>query len=192
MGLDMYVDEIYKPKLDQTKYTSEQLRDLGHSFATVEDFDKYGAAMCELRPYCAKTVVTQAYYDVEKIISDYDLPENSHIGMISFDKIAVCGKRGDEYVRQEVSREEIDEKYTLVKDEECYIWHSEEVAYWRKAYETQEAWYDILEREVDNCGYYELTDEDIDLFRERFAGTDDDREFNRSRDDSALFYHEWY
>lgn len=190
MGLDMYVQKIYKPKLDKTSYTSEHLRDLGHSFVTIEEFNKYGAAMCELRPYCAKTIVTQAYYDVKKIISDYGLPENSYIGMISYEKIAVCGKRGDEHVRQEVSREEIDEKYTLIKDEECYVWHSDEVAYWCKAYDKQSAWYEILDRDVENCGYYELTEDDIGEFRKRFP--DDENDFERDEDDSALFYHEWY
>lgn len=190
MGLDMYVWEIYKPKLDKTSYTSEQLRDMGHSFVTVEEFDEYGAAMCELRPYCAKVVVEQAHCDLEKIIADYNLPKDSYIGMWSADGITVGGKRGDEYVQQEISTHDIDEKYTILKDEECYVWHSEEVAYWRKAYDKQSAWYEILDRDVENCGYYELTEDDIEEFRERFP--DDENGFERDEEDSALFYHEWY
>ncbi len=190
MGLDMYVVEVCRPELYQKYYTARQLRELGYSYRTVKQFEEDSGALGELLPYCSKAWVAQSDFDMKKIKSDFNLPEDSHIGMWTAEKVIVTGRRGDESVRQEISRRDIEEKYTIVTREECYIWHSNQVAYWRKDYEKQDVWHEILDRNIENCGYYELAEGDIDMFLEAFP--DDENSFLRQHNDSGLFYHEWY
>ena len=68
---------------------------------------------------------------------------------------------------------------------------TEAVAYWRKHYELQSAFYDAIEG-VENCGYYVLNRATIENLRDEFP---DDMEYVPCEDpteESALFYHEWY
>ena len=188
MGLDMGIRRVKKPKLEDKIYTTEELSSMGYSFASVEGAEN-DELLKELLPYTVTRNVLTDYYDVEKMIVDYNLPPKSHIGMYSNEGISISGRNdNDEYVGQFISRKDIEEKYTITKLVSHYIWHEEEEAYWRKHYELQDWFYNVIEG-VDNCGYYILNADVISemnqLFHENVAEED-------PTEDEALFYHEWY
>ena len=185
MGLDMHVFKIRKAILNEKRaYTTQELRERGISYVSLEDAKENIDLYRQILPYTTKADVTADFYDVQKIIADYDLPKNSHIGMMSYDKIIVAGTDANgDYIRQEVTREEIEEKYILTKTEIYYIWKSEEVAYWRKHYDLQDWIYDVLGN-VENTKYCYLDEETI-------------KELNDTFDECIpvepdLFYWEWY
>lgn len=189
MGLDMYLYKVEKPSLENRVYTRSEL-EMMDCVVCVTGIDEY--LIEEIIPYAEQVTVVNQYYDVEKIIADYNLPKNSIICMISMEGIAVSGNDDQgNYVRQEVSHEEIAERYTLIKEELCYVWQREEVAYWRKAFRVQELWHKILNRDIANCGYYEVNREDLAAFYAA-VGSDEPQQIEYPDDWSRLFYHEWY
>lgn len=195
MGLDMYIFRVDKPDLSLNKvYSPSQLDELGVSYITEEDAKSFSAGYEQLMPYTAKCVVENSYYDVEKIIQDYDLPSNSGIGMISYEKIVVSGRtRSGEYKRAEVSHELIDEKYTLTKKENCIAWKSTEVAYWRKAYDVQDFIHQQIDCDVENCGHYELDKGQMEyIYSLSPEAWVENFEPETGSDTSGFFYHEWY
>lgn len=189
MGLDMYVYKVNKIGLEKRTYTTGELRELGLSFVAVDDAKENEDLYSQLLPYTIKRDVSAEFFDMEKIIADYKLPSNSSIGMISYEKIIVSGTdENGEYIRQEVTREEIEDKYTVTKTNPYYIWKDKQVAYWRKHYDLQDWIYDTLGN-VDNTGYYML---DTNVIQELNNAFDEDVPVIEPTKDSALFYWEWY
>ena len=189
MGLDQYVYKIEKTKLEERIYTSAELRELGLNFTEARNVDEYPNLYADLLPYAIKRYVSSEYYDVEKMIADYNLPSNSHVWMQSYDKIALGGKTDDgERVQQEITREEIEEKYTVTKTFPYYIWKESEVAYWRKNYNLQDLVYDALGN-VDNTKYCILNKDIIREINREFRECLPLKEPTKR---SALFYWEWY
>lgn len=188
MGLDMWIRRVHKPNLEDRVYTTDELRNAGLSYSLEEELKDEMHLIAQLLPYTIKRNVECQFYDVRKMITDYDLPDDSHIGMYSYDGVTLYGRRNDEYVQQFVSDERIKEKYTLTKTLPCYIWESEEVQYWRKAYDIQDWFYDRIEG-IDNCGYYLLDGEllaDLNEIIDEYVPVED------PTNEHALFYHEWY
>lgn len=74
--------------------------------------------------------------------------------------------------------------------EKRFVCNSEEIRYWRKAYDIQDWFHENIDGEVENTGFYILSVEQVlnfnKVFREdRFGAEEPDEE-------SALFYWEWY
>lgn len=194
MGLDMYVYRVRKPKLDTRVYTAKEISEMGLASANIEEVKHESSLLEQILPYTMVRNVTDEYIDKAKIIADYNLPKNSYIGMWAPNGIQISGTDGNgEYVSQFISKSEIDEKYTLTKTMPTYIWKMEEVAYWRKHYELQEWFYDIIEdahdTQVENCGYYVLDADMIAEMNEQFGENVPEED---PTDDEALVYHEWY
>jgi len=186
MGLDMWVRRVRKPDLEDKVYTVEEISNMGYAMVAVEEVEENFE---QLIPYTVVRNVLTEYYNKEKMIEDYKLPKNSRIGMYSYEGIRISGRNdNDEYVGQFISREEIEEKYTITRSVPTYIWYEEEEAYWRKHYELQQWFYDNLE-DVDNCGYYILDAERIAEMNTEF---DEHVSEEDPTDEEALFYHEWY
>ena len=190
MGLDMYVYRIRKAKLEDREYTTEELSKLGLGYVSVKDAESDMHLFAQLLPYTIKRNVSAQFYNVKQIIEDYNLPKDSHIGMISYERIVVGGRTDSgEYVSQEVFREEIEKKYIETITDIYYVWErEEEVAYWRKHYDLQDWIYDNVEG-VDNTGYYILNAETIRELNKKF---DECLPEEDPTDESALFYWEWY
>ena len=189
MGLDQYVYRIEKVNLEDRVYTSKELRELGFSFAEVRNVNEYLECYADLLPYTIQRNVSSEFYDIEKMIADYNLPSNSHIWMQSYNKIALGGYTDNgERVEQEITREEIEEKYTVTKILPYYIWKESEVEYWRKNYDLQDWVYDELDN-VDNTKYCILGKEVIREINRLFGECLPLREPTK---ESALFYWEWY
>ena len=83
-------------------------------------------------------------------------------------------------------------EYIFAKKTQGFCVKCEEVAYWRKRYDLQDALYDASEVPIQNCGYYPMTDDMWNAIRKW-----DKETYNRlahyKYDDSCLIaYHEWY
>ena len=192
MGLDMYVSRISKVDLEYRLYTSDEINDIGLNVCTIKDFENAGLAMEQILPYASKIQTVNEYYDMEKIKADYNLPGNSHIGMISPRGIRVGGRDADgQYVSVDISPDDIRGNYTITEVEDCYAWQSEEVAYWRKNYDLRDAFYDLIGY-VENCGYYVIDAEMINALQVEFEDDMCDVPAENPTSEQALFYHEWY
>jgi hypothetical protein len=189
MGLDMYVYRINKPKLEDRVYTTDEIIGAGLSYVLTKETEDEIQLITELLPYTITRDVICQFYDREKMIVDYNLPDDSYIGMYSPEGIALYGTRNGEGVSQFISREDVKTKYTLTETRPCYIWNAEEVYYWRKAYDIQDWIYSELFYEVQNCGYYELDGELISRLNAEF---DEEVPVEDPTNEHALFYHEWY
>lgn len=191
MGLDMWIRRVEKVDLQDRLYGADELR--SYSVYLVSDFERDPEIFKDLLPYVAKVTVENSYYDIEKIINDYNLPPRSHISCISFDEITVGGTWERTKTRKDVTvpKSTVNEKYIKLVEEPSYVFKSEEVAYWRKHYELQSAFYNAIEN-VDNCGYYILDGELIANLRDEFPEDMADVPLEDPTDTSALFYHEWY
>ena len=89
-----------------------------------------------------------------------------------------------------VTDTETHETFKIVNEHEYYVADNEgELYYWRKAWDIQEALADVV-GDIENCGYYVLDKEALDLIREM------DKEFDLSLDglgeDEFLVYHPWW
>lgn len=191
MGLDMYIYEISKPMLENRVYASNELCAMDCIYRTSEEVDD---SVEEMLPYAASVKVSIPDIDLDKIIADYGLPANSMIDHFGSNVITVSGNGPDTYVQKEIPLKEINEKYTMIREEQCYVWHRRKVAQWRKDYDVQEIWHEILDdgskdRFIENGGYYKLTDEDIDAFH-NWVNEENDRAFGVPSKGAAFFYHE--
>lgn len=194
MGLDMYIYRVRKPQLEERTYTAEELGHMGYSSVGVNYVDAEKSLFEQILPYMVIRNVTDDYINKEKIIVDYNLPEDSYISMMGNDGVKLRGTNDSgESVSQFISMDELDKKYTITKTVPTYIWRTEEEAYWRKHYDLQEWFYNIIEdahdTHVENCGYYVL---DADLIAEMNAKFDEHVPEEDPTDDEALVYHEWY
>lgn len=184
MGLDMEIRRISKPHVDDSVIYDRV--DIG---GIILDEDELKEPMYrQLAPYVQQIQVRSQYYDMEKIRKDYKLSDDSYISMMSAYRIAITDRETKKTV--EISNEDIERKYTIERVEKRFVCDSEEVWYWRKAYDIQDWFHENIDGEVENTGFYILSVEQVlnfnKVFREdRFGAEEPDEE-------SALFYWEWY
>lgn len=193
MGLDMWVRRVSKVYIEDKTYTEEEIRERDLSSYLVSDFEKDEDMFHDLLPYVSKVSIKTKYYDVAKIIEDFNLPKESYINRISGDGITVGGrdKRTKTWKTADITMSTVQEKYIRTVEEPSYVFRSEEVAYWRKAYELQEAFYREIGH-VENCGYYILDSDIIGRLKKEFEEEMDGVPREDPEEDEALFYHEWY
>lgn len=190
MGLDQYIYRVSKPNLENRMYTAEEIALIGNLHrVSVVDFETKDCLFEELTPYVIKRDVECEFYDVEKMIADYNLPKNSYIWRYSGGGITIGGRdENGKKIDQEIFNNEIREKYTKTEIIPCYIWKAEEVQYWRKHYDLQDWIYDSID-EVENTAYRILSADLIEDLNETFG---EDIPTEEPTDKSALFYWEWY
>lgn len=195
MGLDIYINRISKPEIEDKVYLSSEIDTLNLSYIPVCRAEEEVNLFQDMLPYTIQRMVTSEYINLEKLIADYNLPQNAYIGMMCGTGITVCGRdESNNYLSQNVTREEIEATYTVTKTELSYVWAQEEIAYWRKAFDVQAFFYHTLHHRVVNTGYHLLNGVDIQKFAAKFEKTDDARclPIENPTEDSGLFYHEWY
>ena len=189
MGLDQYVFRVKKAELEDREYTTNELSGLDVNYVSAKNVEENEEFYAQILPYAIKRDVSYLTYDVDNMISDYNLPSNSRIWMSCYDRIEFCGTdENGERVTKVITREEIEEKYTLVETEPHYIWDQKEIAYWRKNYDLQDWVYDALDN-VDNTKYCILNKDTIREINRAFGEHLPLREPTKR---SALFYWEWY
>ena len=189
MGLDQYVYRVRKPKLEYRVYTHEEISEMGFGWASAVNFETNKNLYAQLAPYAVKRDVECNYYDVEKMIAHYNLPEDSHIvGYGSYGVTLYGTNTNGDLVEQEISEEEVVEKFIKTEVHPHYIWEEYEEYYWRKNYNLQDWIYNAIDG-VDNTGYYIL---DADLISEINCAYGADIPEEDPTEESALFYWEWY
>lgn len=185
MGLDMNIYRCRRPVVDDTRiYDREELNGI-----ILNEEDIKEEMYAQLIPYCVKVRILNSYYDMEKIRKDYGLSDQAHICMLSYEGIGISN-HPNKSKDIKISREEINEKYTLNKIEMCYFTETEEVAYWRKNYDIQGWFHDNISSNVENTGYYLLDEELLEDFNAAYP--DDAVQVEAPDETSALFYWEWY
>ena len=190
MGLDQNIYRISKPNLENKVYTAEEISLMGNVCKTsVEEFENDILLLGQLIPYVVKRDVECKFYDVEKMIADYNLPKNSGIWRCGGGGITIGGTdENGKRINQEISDDEIREKYTKTDTLPHYIWKQEEVKYWRKHYDLQDWIYENIDS-VDNTAYCLLNADLIEDINDAF---NEDIPVEEPTDESALFYWEWY
>lgn len=184
MGLDMEILRISKPHLDDTLvYDRETIEGI----VLTEDELKEPMYR-QLTPYAQPARVRNRYYDMEKIRKDFGLSDDTYISAANAQRIAVTDRKTGSTVG--ISNMDIDRKYTIVQVEKCYICASEEVRYWRKAYDIQDWFIDHIGEPVENTGFYILSEDLLSKFNRTFH--EDKIDVEVPDEDSALFYWEWY
>ena len=134
MGLDMYVYRVKKPGLDTSKvFDADEIHDIILSEEDIKD-----AMYRELLPYCDKVQAIRHYYDIEKLKAESGA-KSLHLSSIIGGVLSFTGtKPNGQSVTISKSDAEIDESYTVDREETCYVCSYTEVRYWRKAYDIQE------------------------------------------------------
>lgn len=182
MGLDMEIRRITKPELDSTKLYD--ISDLNCIVLNEDDCQKEMYA--QLVPYCQKIRVMKHYYDYDTIRADYNLPSDARL-YAYIGGVAVFGNGKQEV---ELPTSLLDEKYTIDKQEICYVCNCEDVVYWRKAYDIQDWFHEHLAAYVENTGFYILSIDTIKEFNRKFP--EDKIPHEAPDEEQALFYWEWY
>ena len=189
MGLDQYIYRVKKLELSERIYTTEELGKMNLHKIAVEDFESNKELYEQLKPYAIKRDVLCKIYDVEKMITDYNLPSNSHIWGCSGNKIMIGGHdANNQQINQTISYDKIERKYTKTEIIPHYIFSTEEVWYWRKHYDLQDWVYENIDN-VDNTAYCILGADLINELNETF---EEDIPVEEPTEESALFYWEWY
>lgn len=192
MGLDMEIRRISKPHMDDSVvYNREDI----HGIILTEDELKEPMYR-QLAPYVQQLQVKIQYYDMEKIRKDYKLSDDSYIdfelsgnsSMMSAYRIAITDRGTKKTV--EISNEDIESKYTIERVEKRFVCDSEEVRYWRKAYDIQDWFHEHIEEDVENTGFYILSGAMLLAFNKAFP--EDRIEAIEPDEEKALFYWEWY
>lgn len=186
MGLDMNVYRVHKPLLDENEmYDGKDVKDI-----VLSEKDINEPALRQLLPYCKKVRIMNHYYDLEKIEKDYDVP-NVRIGGWGSDETgSYTTFYGDNVRSFKVYKALIESKYTIDREETCYVFARDEVRYWRKAYDVQEWFHDHIPEPVENTGYYILTEDILLAFNETFH--DEELPVEAPDEWGALVYWEWY
>lgn len=188
MGLDQYIFRIKKAELSERLYTSEELSTMDLNKIPAEDFDN--DMYKQLKPYAVKRDVLCKFYDVKKMIEDYNLPNGSRIWSYCGDQITIGGYGiNNQRVDQTITRDEIDRKYTKTEIIPHYIFSTEEVWYWRKNYDLAEWLSDNMKQPPENTGYYKLTKTLVKRINSKFKTEIPEESATK---ESALFYWEWY
>lgn len=189
MGLDMYVYRMHKPDIDDKKvYDRSDLEGV-----VINENEINHPMFRQLIPYSTKVRVVNHYYDLDKLGVDYGITD-VRIGGWSFDgkdaTMTIYGYSGTERKSFTISDDLIESKYTISKEEACYVCEYDEVHYWRKAYDIQDWLHDHIQEQVENTGYYILSEKLLKAFNRKFK--EDKLPVEPPDEDSALVYWEWY
>lgn len=189
MGLDMNVFRIEKPSIDTEKmYDRDNLNGVVLSSKDIEH-----PMYRQLLPYCVEVRTINHYYDLKKIGADYGLEDTHVTGWMWEGDTSVTefsGKKNGVVEFVKIADDLIDSKYTIDREETCYVCDSDEVRYWRKAYDIQEWFHEHIPEPVENTGYYVLTKKQITAFNKKFP--EDKIPVEEPDETSALVYWEWY
>lgn len=182
MGLDMYLYKLKKPDIKMGIYNwddpvIDQLLQISQ--------DEYEQEMyAQIHPFCTRIFVKREDYDYEKIAADYDMKMPIRISGFGTGGCTFT----DDVSHVSILPEDI-KKYQKPFMQTMYVADKEQVYYWRKAYDVQSMLYNKMECEIENCGFYLLTEE----LAEEIAKIDAEFDTSIVSDDRAnIFYHEWY
>ena len=186
MGLDMYVYRVHKPLLDENVvYDANEIKD-----PSIPEDDIDNPVVRQILPYCKKVRVINHYYDLEKISKDYGI-EGARIGGWGSDETGGYTVFDGKNIKSvKINEKLIESKYTINKEETCYVFVEEQIHYWRKAYDVQEWFHKNIPEPVENTGYYILTEDLLLAFNKAFP--DEQLPVEAPDEGHAFVYWEWY
>lgn len=197
MGLDMYLGRYHKPDITKEKFNAEEtdkLRDWNGDYNVLSSL-----------PHCFKdiakeVIVTNQFYNMEKISQDFANGEELSISGYSGDKILF--RNYEKKINLDLSRDLITDDYIINKEETAYVVQGEyEVAYWRKANQIRLWFVDHIEEFSinDNGEYYKVTRELLEdlIYDCRYVLDNHDEADSILPTSSGFFfgntdYDEWY
>lgn len=185
MGLDMGIVRIRKPSLDDSRIYDK--KELVGNYIALEQNDLNEPMYEQLTQYMQKVLVRKKEIDIPKIRNTYELSDAaSYIG--SGGSRGICVVDGGRILS--LAADEVENKFTKESVLQQFVCCAEEVQYWRKEYDIQQWFYDNLDSDIENTGYYLLNDDVLRRFNRKYP------EYNfladASEENSALFYWEWY
>lgn len=184
MGLDMYIYKVRK--CDDFDLANFHIR---VSKCTGEDAE----LIQQIMPYLTQVEHLTDLYDFDKIAADYGLDrETIYLYMLSSEDETETGFIDHNGKRAIIKNEDIDAKYTVQKILPYYICTMEEIAYWGKAYDLQDAIHKACDEVIENCGYYRVTSAMRRAILNRKAGKDGLKVPVNEFTGKNVFYHEWY
>lgn len=197
MGLGMYAYKIRRLSDDEVSKISGKKKeevDDAYDYSTIlcmDIRDEEKDMICDLAPYLRRVPLVAKLNDFSKLKKEKGIPEDAYIvgEGYSESKIEYTFKHGDDRFEVSFSWEEFESKYVFEKQEDFYVYGSDDVAYWRKEYDTRDAIHEACGKPIENCGYYLCNDEMLDVMVKSGALSPADLPCG---DDEAIFYHEWY
>lgn len=190
MGLDHYV---YRMK----KIGKETLKQLNGKHADEFDWHKYLVLDAEyvetergmyedLKGVLQPITVIKTFVDIPRIEKELEIPNTAGIIMTSHQGNTTTYIWNTPDHKSFTLNEQNEKEYTYNEEVPSYICYCTEVHYMRKEYEIQDAMYELYDGDIQNCGYYHMSEDMLDKINE-LSG-------RKVVDSSAtnLFYHEWY
>ena len=197
MGLDMYMKKATKPNLNARKvYLHQDLYDQGYAIFEAEPDGSMAGYLKDLRPFMVKLRCIAEYFNLDKITETFGFAERAHWCGFGPDGVYFGGNDSDgNYKSVTIPREDI-QSFTYKKKNIFYVTKLQEVGYWRKKYELDDA----LTRHflktrgvvVENCGYYRMTKaamKIVENYTKKYGTEPVDYNPEEIR---SLFYHNWY
>lgn len=198
MGLDMYLYKFSKPRktiAELNKYSADELRDRGY-FVFFKDAEELPANFDAIKPLAFEVNVDADYINFKKIYEDFYIPEDARVigESYSSEQIGYTFEfpSTHEHKHVDIPTDEFEAKYVFTQKSEAFCLEGEQVGYWRKHYDLENAFYEACETAIENCGYYPFNDKMWDVL-EKF----DEKQYANVADyrddpDCLICYHEWY
>lgn len=194
MGLDQYlykVSEVTDRELKMLQYRS--IYNLPStkrcSFCAIPCDDSNSIA--EIKHLCKKATFIKSDTDMEQICLDFNIPKDAHCtGFGSspegYHYTFTCdGKE----TKVQLSEQEVD-KYTLYCPVECYVYKTQEIAYWRKNYALDDAMHASSQKGVGNCEYVVCNEKMLQLAVDEGVSYEDIA--LKDNEKSEICYYIWY
>lgn len=197
MGLDMYLYKFSKPRKtveELNKKSADDLRNAGY-FVFFKEDSELPANFDAIRHLALEVNVDANYINFKKIREDFHIPEDAYVVGESYssDKIGYSFEfPSHEHKHIDIPTDEFEAKYIFTQKSPAYCIEGEQVGYWRKHYDLEDAFYAACDTDIENCGYYPFNDQMWDVLQqydeEQYANVKD----YRNDPDCVICYHEWY
>ena len=199
MGLDMYVWKAKKLSAEEgKKVDGARIAEVRENHTIFTDLKRGEDELRAIRPYCHQGKVIQSYLDLNKLADDHGITEPLHIGgacystEVTYD---LYNEKGEHKLTVTMTPKEILDNYSYEKLDDVLVTNPlEEVYYWRKAYDVDEAIRNACAYTIENCGYYRLTNKMINAIRridhDAYESLIEAKE--NLEPDEMLFYHIWF
>lgn len=191
MGLDMYAYGVKKISAERRDQITALKQDLTHNrlFLVLSYKELNSPDYIAFKPYMTEVTCTIQETDMKKFLTDHGVPTNAELVGHS-----ICGNQRSwtfidpltqNHIQVSATTQELLDNYTSPYVRKRYVAFMNQIGYWRKAYDVDEAIQKAFGREVENCSYAYCNEAMLDIMK------DNGLEGNPA-DYDAVFYHIWY
>ena len=185
MGLDMYMYKAVTPGIDSDKtHKYEDLQALGYSIFDDKDLnEKY---LKDLKQMAVPCMVEAEFTDWEKMRQELGTEEIPEIYGLTQGVFFLCADGKNFTMSEDEFR-----KYSYPNTQKFWVIKFERIGYWRNEHDLQEYIYELKKKKrvnVENCGYYLMSPEQLELIDNETDGEYGLRDYKNDK----VYYHEWY